>query len=67
MDNEYFQLLDYFVNQPYGIVDWIEMPSELSSLCLDACGEGYIESYCETEAYYITERGKVEWERLKAN
>ena len=67
MDNKYFQLLNYFVNQPYGIVDWLELPNEFSSICFDACADGYIESYCETEVYCITESGKVEWERLKVN
>ena len=62
--DKYLHLLDYFVSQPYGIVDWLELPQEWQSLCLDACMDGYIESYCETETYRITESGREMWKDL---
>jgi len=56
--DKHFALLDYLMQKPSHIMDWVGVPAGLSGeLCFDACGEGLIESYCETETYEITHVG----------
>lgn len=46
-----------FLLERGGIIDWLELPEEFTSLILDACRQGLIESFCETESYQITQKG----------
>lgn len=51
-----FELAKLFAINDYYVVDWIEVPNELAEEMSQACIDGYVESFIETESYMFTEK-----------
>lgn len=53
------ELLRFFMENG-GFIDRIGLPERFSSVILDACRDDLVRSFCETESYQITVRGRAE-------
>lgn len=55
------ELLKFFVEND-GIVPWTELPERFSPAIFDACWDDLVRSFCETESYQITEKGRAQYD-----
>lgn len=54
---KYQSLLAYFKEHD-GLIDWEEVTPTYSGLIFDACIDGLVEAFAETESYQLTEMGE---------
>lgn len=55
---EKYKDLFLFLKDNDGLISWIDLPGEFSDVMFDACVDGFVRSFGETESYQITEEGQ---------